>query len=114
MSPERLETKAIFLPSCDQAGPEFLPLAVTNAFWTLPSVESSQMAEVLSFSSIEKVVTSTAAHLPSGETAGLPTRWTFQRSSMVRGCLEDWAWAPDTAASKTNSKEERRFIGRSE
>src|SRR5262249_27760119 len=65
----------------------------------LPSVASSHRSEVLSLSSMLYVVTSTATQLPSGDSAGLPTRLTFHRSSTVIGrFLAGW---PGAVGSQT-------------
>src|SRR5262245_64994940 len=108
-SPPRFDTKAMVFESGDQAGPEFLPLNVVSWRFNLPSVANSHRSELLSLSSIEYLVTSMATHLPSGEIAGLPRRWTFQRSSTVMGRLV-CAAAGATDATMTTSATKRLIM----
>src|SRR5262245_3930663 len=79
----RLLVNAMCLPSGDHFGLEFLPSEVVSCRCSLPSVESSQICDVLSSFSVENDATSTATHFPSGETLGGPTRLSFHRSATV-------------------------------
>jgi hypothetical protein len=50
-------------------------------------------------------------HLPSGETCGSPTRFSFIISSKVKGCL-DWAASDDAIAMSARLRMRRRRMRR--
>src|SRR5580698_1802580 len=49
-------------------------------------------------------------HLPSGETCGSPTRFSFIMSSNVKGCLA-WAMAGNVKVKRTRKARKKRRIG---
>src|SRR5271166_5823924 len=66
------------------------------------------MCGVLVLASRSTSTTLKITHLPSGETCGSPTRFSFIMSSNVKGCL-DWATAGKVQA-RTRSDRKRRRI----
>src|SRR3954453_14588838 len=63
------------------------------------------MCGVLLFAARSTSTTLKITHLPSGETCGSPTRFSFIMSSKVKGCL---AWAVAGSAEARTRRERRR------
>src|ERR1051325_2764168 len=75
-----------------------------NVIWrgfALPSAGAAQRSEVCSFSSYAGCVTEKTTHLPSGLTAGAPTRGISHIDSCVSGCF---GWAEGAAARRREGR----------
>src|SRR5579863_2102460 len=104
--------------------PLFSPVIPTGAGWFAegeafcgvegPCVSSIsgtiQMCGVLVLASRSTSTTLKITHLPSGETSGSPTRFSFIMSSNVKGCLA-WATAGNVRVKRRKKAREKRRIG---
>src|ERR1700739_421783 len=69
-----------------------------------PAVGTIQMCGVLVLASRFTSTTLKITHLPSGETSGSPTRFSFIMSSNVHGCL---AWAKTENTKEMRERKEK-------
>src|SRR6478672_2855206 len=90
------------LPSGLQAGAESLPMPAVNRRELALATSVSHSAAVGLFFSIDHSCTLYATRLPSGESAGAPTRLTAHRSCAVIGRL-GWSAAAATGASEARA-----------
>src|SRR5438309_1724819 len=74
-----------------------------------PVVGTIQICGVFVFAARSTSTTLKITHLPSGETCGSPTRFSFIMSSNVKGCL-DWAAIDDANAMSARLTMRRRRI----
>src|SRR5216684_912519 len=84
--PSRDDKNASVFPSGDHAGEESCPLCVSCTA-SPPPVETIQMLLALRFALMSGVATANAAHLPSGEILGSPTRCIRIMSSNEIACF---------------------------